>query len=70
MWCILEHKSQRASVKGPLGYVDTKSAKDNMLEADLHFGISQHIKEMLVSYCKFYQEKKASTVQSTLDNVF
>lgn len=69
MWCILEHKSQRASAKGPLGYVDTESANDNMLEADLHFEISQGIEKMLGSYCKFYSEK-ASTVQSTLDNVF
>lgn len=66
MWYILpEHKPQRAAVKGTLGDIDTESAKDNMLEADLKLEIRQGIEEMLVSYYRFYQEK-ASTVQSTV----
>lgn len=41
-----------------------------MLEADLNLEISQGMEMMLVSFCKFYQEKKASTVQRPLDKFF
>lgn len=50
---------------------DTESTKDIMLEADTNLELSikiwQGMKKMFALYSNLYNEKKASTVQTTLD---
>lgn len=63
------------TLKEPLEiFCGIESVRDKMLEADPNFErsmtICQGIGKMLTPYCKLYDDKKASIVQTNIDKLF